>query len=138
MDFIKNDCALNHELKNRVLVYAGLINTMTDVVGVVCMYYYKRFSSGSADYSVFISMHINVVKKKLECADLMTAHSDIPKVNDVIINLCKTCEGDLASCIMNYTVGNKNYSLLSETDLETKDLAERVQITGKKFMNFGL
>lgn len=135
MDFIKNDSILNNNIENRTLVYVSLINTMIDVVEAISMYYYERFSAGSLDYFVYISTHINIVKKKLECADLMIRYSNTSKVDEVIIYLCKTCEGDLASCILNYTVGNNNYSLSSDTRLEIKGLAERVQITGNKFMS---
>lgn len=135
INFIKNDSALKNDLDNRMLVYAGLISTMTDVIEAICMYYYERFSAGLLDYSVFVSTYINIVKKKLECADLMTEFSSTSDVNDVMIYLCKTCEGKLASCLSNYTVGNENYSLPFETRSEIKDLVERVQITGKKFMS---
>ena len=126
---------MNNDLENRMLVYASLISTMTDVIEAICMYYYERFSAGSLNYSVFVSTYINIVIKKLECAELMIEFSNSSNVNDVIVYLCKTCEGKLASCLSNYTVGNDYYSLSSETRSEIKDLAEKVQITGKKFMS---
>ncbi len=135
IDFIKNDGAQNNNIEDRAVTYAALINVMQDVVSATNSYYYKRFMAVSLNYSVFISMLMDVVKKELECAELMSRYANIPEVNEAMIMLCKTCEGQLATCISNYSVGNNTYSLPSEAYPEVKALAERVQMTGKQFMS---
>lgn len=133
IEFITNDSNVNSNDENRVSVYANLISVMDDVVSAITMYYYERFSMGSLNYSVFITTYLDIVKKKLECADLMMKFKNLDTVNDTMISLCKSCEGDLASCISSYNVGGNYHVLSSEMCLEVKSLAERVQLIGEKY-----
>lgn len=125
IDFIRSDSVIHSNSQNRALVYVGLINIMSDAIEAITMYYYERYSNNSLNHSVYISMFTGIVEKKLECAEIMMNYSHLEEVREIIIHLCETCEGHLASCIT-------TNGLTSEMCSEVKTLAKKTQSVGEK------
>lgn len=124
IDFIKEDEKAETFTEQRITVYADLIRVMTDAIEAISMYYYKRFSSGSLNASVYASCLINLAKEKVVCANFLKRYNNNPKIIKVAVSLCKTGESDLSSCLPTY-VPNLSHDTYAEIPPVAKDI-ERI------------
>ena len=130
IEYIKSDIEKTKNDVTRYSVYADFIRLMDEATEVITSNLYDRFQAGGLNTSVYVSVFLNLVKKKIECANFLSKYKDNADISKEAFLLCRTCEGYLASLLPVYVP-----NLSQDTYAEMRNLAEQVQTTGRIFDN---